>query len=84
MGSRVREYHDPSYVARFPQAEADNLVERLRHTLALAAVVHENFRQIRGESLSIGVEWSSTVESLLAHMEIDLSWLQKEFKQIGG
>lgn len=71
-------------VGRYPREREASLIERLQQTLALAAVVRDNFRSIRGESLMIGAEWSPTIESLLAHMEIDLDWLQKEFKQIGG
>ncbi len=71
-------------VGRFPEERAEALLEKFQQSLALAAVVSTNLKEVRVESLMLGIEWSSNVESLLAHLEIDLDWLQKEFKQIRG
>lgn len=68
----------------FPQTEYDQMVAKFQQTLALTAIVTKNLREIRHDSLMLGVEWSSNVESLLAHLEIDLDWLQREFKKIRG
>lgn len=70
--------------APYHVVKADNLVDRMSKALALAKVVEEEFKEIRRESLMIGVEWSSSVESLLAHLELDLDWLRKEFSQVRG
>lgn len=71
-------------VGAFPAQRYDKLLLKFQQTLALTKVVKNSFQEIRRESLALGVEWSSNVESLLAHLEIDLDWLQKEFKQIRG
>lgn len=63
--------------------EAD-LVDRLGKALALAKIVEQEFKSIRLRSLMIGADWGSTTESLLAHLELDLDWLQKEFGRIWG
>lgn len=68
----------------FPIERYDQLLNKFQQTLALTEVVKNNYQEIRRESLTLGAEWSSNVESLLAHLEIDLDWLQKEFKQIRG
>ena len=64
--------------------ETNKLVDKMNKALALAKVVESEFKEIRRESLMLGVEWSSNVESLLAHLELDLHWLQKEFQRSRG
>lgn len=69
-------------LVRYDQAADDDLVERLRKNIALARVVQAEFNAIRRHTL--WVRWGATTESLLAHLEIDLQYLQQEFEQIRG
>jgi len=73
---------DDPFPAKYDQAADDNLVERLGKALALAKVLQAEFNAIRRHTL--WVKWGATTESLLAHLEIDLQYLQQEFEQIRG
>jgi hypothetical protein len=70
--------------ARFPQHEEDDLIGKLKRNIALMNLLEKDFKQIRGASLMLGVEWGATLESLLAHLEIDLRYIEAEVKKITG
>lgn len=68
----------------YPQQQEDDLVMRLKRSVHVAGALSRELKEIRNQSLMLGVEWSSSLESLLAHMEIDLDWLGAEVKKLMG
>lgn len=68
----------------YPQHREDDLVMRLKRSVHVAGALSRELKEIRNQSLMLGVEWSSSLESLLAHMEIDLDWLGAEVKKLMG
>lgn len=71
-------------IGEYPKAEEDGLVTRLAKALVLTELLTKEYQEIRNKSLMLGADWSSTLESLLAHMEIDLDWLRRETKKLMG
>lgn len=62
----------------------EEVLGRLERAIAMSKVVVEEYKTVRLRILMLGIECPSSVESLLAHIEIDLDFLSKEFKQIRG
>lgn len=66
-----------------PTKEVD-LLERLNRAVALSEVLEKEFGTIRSISLSLGISWGAPLESLLAHLAIDLRYLGAEIKEMTG
>jgi hypothetical protein len=66
-----------------PTKEID-LLNRLTRAVALSATLQAEFQTLRNISLSLGISWGGPLESLLAHMEIDLKYLGAEIKEMTG
>jgi hypothetical protein len=81
----VQEYPNvPSARYFHDQNREINILARLQKAVALSEVLQAEVKEIRNISLSLGLKWGAPFESLLAHLEIDLSWLGAEIKKMTG
>jgi hypothetical protein len=56
----------------------------MEKAVVLSEILLKETNEIRNASISLGLKWGAPLESLLAHLEIDLRYLGGEIKKMTG
>lgn len=80
--ARGEQYSELTRQGLDPDAAAANLVERMQDSIMLLESMENDVMTINNDANALGIPWSPNVESLLAHLSIDLRYLRAELSRI--
>lgn len=76
-------YYDTEQYHNDPESPR-KLLQRLEGAHMMATALAEEFTIIRNTANALGIPWSRSLESMIAHLSIDLNYLRAEIEDMRG